>query len=119
MRDVKKYDVFQLADRLVIEVYQITAKFPREETYGLTSQLRRAASSIPMNLVEGAARSGEKEFSQFANIAVGSCEEVRYQLHLARELDYIDSDTQVRLDAEYKNVKMMLSKLLAAVGGKR
>jgi four helix bundle protein len=79
MRDVKKYDVFQLADRLVIEVYRITAKFPREETYGLTSQLRRAASSIPMNLVEGAARSGEKEFSQFVNIAVGSCEEVRYQ----------------------------------------
>ena len=119
MRDVKKYDVFQMADRLVIEIYRTTAKFPKEETYGLTSQLRRAASSIPINLVEGAARSGEKEFSQFVNIAVGSCEEVRYQLHLARELGYIDSETQAKLDAEYENVKMMLTKLLAAVSGRR
>jgi four helix bundle protein len=119
MRDVKNYDVFQLADGLVVEVYKATSGFPKEETYGLTSQLRRAAASIPSNLVEGAARSGEKEFGQFLNVAVGSCEEVRYQLHLANRLGYMDADSQSRLDAGYENVKMMLTKLLAAVGGKR
>ncbi len=119
MRDIWKYDVLQLADRLVVEVYRTTARFPNEERYGLTAQLRRAASSIPMNLVEGPARSGEKELSQFVNIAVGSCEEVRYQLHPANRLGYLDAETQIRFDSEYENVKMMLTKLLAAVGGKR
>jgi four helix bundle protein len=119
MRDVKRYDVFKQADRLVVEVYKTTARFPKEERYGLSAQLRRAATSIPMNLVEGGARSGEKEFSRFVNIAIGSCEEVRYQLHLARRLGYLDADTQARFDSEYQNVKMMLSKFLAAVSGKR
>jgi len=117
MRDVRKYEVFQKADGLVFDVYRITARFPKSETYGLTSQMRRAAASIPMNLAEGAARSGAKEFAQFINIAVGSCEEVRYQLHLAQGLGYLPPNTQQRLDAGYEDVKMMLAKLLKAVSG--
>ncbi len=74
MRDVWKYEVFKRADGLVLEVYRLTASFPNSEVFGLTSQMRRAASSIPMNLAEGAARSGAKEFAQFVNVAVGSCE---------------------------------------------
>jgi four helix bundle protein len=72
MRDVRKYEVFQLADQLVLDVYRVTAKFPKSEVFGMTGQMRRAAASIPMNLAEGAARAGAKEFAQFVNIAVGS-----------------------------------------------
>jgi four helix bundle protein len=72
-----------LADQLVLDVYRVTAKFPKSEVFGMTGQMRRAAASIPMNLAEGAARAGAKEFAQFVNVAVGSCEEVRYQRFLA------------------------------------
>ncbi len=115
MRDIRRYDVFRSADRLILEVYRATARFPREEVYGLTAQIRRAATSIPVNLIEDAARSGEREFGQYVNIAIGSCEEVRYELHLARRLGYIPEDTQRRFDAEYEKVKMMLTKLLAKI----
>ena len=114
MRDVRKYEVFQLADQLVLEVYRISAKFPKTEVFGLTGQIRRAAASIPMNLAEGAARAGAKEFAQFVNIAIGSCEEVRYQLHLAEALGYLPEAEQQRLDSRYESVKKMLAKLLAS-----
>ncbi|MCX6844385.1 MAG: four helix bundle protein [candidate division WOR-3 bacterium] len=115
MRDIRKYEVFQLADRLVLDVYRLTSAFPRSEAYGLTDQMRRAAASIPMNLAEGSARSGAKEFAQFVNIAIGSCEEVRYQLHLAQALGYTPADAHQKLDAGYESVKKMLAKLLKAV----
>jgi len=86
MRDARRYKVFDAADRLVLDVYRVTSRFPREEAFGLTAQMRRAAASIPMNLAEGAARSGAREFGQFVNIAIGSCEEIRYQLRLAAAL---------------------------------
>jgi len=116
MRDVRKYEVFRLADKLVLDVYRLTNGFPKSEVFGLTSQMRRAAASIPMNLAEGSARSGAKEFAQFVNIAVGSREEVRYQLHLASALGYIAKADQDGLDGQYEIVKKMLARLLGAVG---
>jgi len=118
MRDVRKYEVFRLADQLVLDVYRVTAKFPKSEMFGLTGQMRRAAASIPMNLAEGAARAGAKEFAQFVNVAVGSCEEVRYQLHLAEALDYLTKAEQQTLDRKYESVKKMLAKLYGAVSRK-
>jgi four helix bundle protein len=118
MRDVRKYEVFRRADGLVLEVYKLTAAFPNSEMLGLTSQMRRAAYSIPMNLAEGAARSGAKEFAQFINVAVGSCEEVRYQIHLATALGYVQAETARTLDADYEEVKKMLAGLLARVMGR-
>jgi four helix bundle protein len=115
MRDVRKYEVFHLADQLVLDVYRITARFPKPEMFGMTGQMRRAAASIPMNLAEGAARAGAKEFAQFVNIAIGSCEEVRYQLHLAEALGYIPAVEQQKLDNRYESVKKMLAKLYGAV----
>jgi len=115
MRDIRKYEIFQLADRQVLEVYRLTSKLPRSETFGLTAQMRRAATSIPTNLAEGAARSGAREFAQFVNVALGSCEELRYQLHLAEALGYIPKAEQQRLDRSYESVKKMLAKLLGAV----
>ena len=115
MRDIRKYEVFQLADQLVLEVYRVTAKFPKSEVFGMTGQMRRAAASIPMNLAEGAARASAREFAQFVNIAIGSCEEVRYQLHLAEALGYIPTVEQQKLDNRYESVKKMLAKLYGAV----
>ena len=83
-----------MADQLVLDVYGLTGRFPKSELFGLTSQMRRAAASIPMNLAEGAARAGAKEFAHFINMAIGSCEEVRYQLHLAEALGYIPRSEQ-------------------------
>ncbi len=115
MRDIKKYEVFQLADQLVLDIYRVSAKFPKSEMYGLTDQMRRAAASIPMNLAEGAARASAKEFAQFVNMAIGSCEEVRYQLHLAEALGYLPEAEQQKLDSRYESVKKMLAKLYGAV----
>ncbi len=84
MRDHTKLRAFELADEVVMLVYQTTAKFPKEELYGLTSQLRRAAVSIPSNIVEGCARDSETEYLRFLNIAFGSLREVHYQITLSK-----------------------------------
>ena len=73
-------------------VYRATQSFPKEELYGLTSQLRRSAVSIPSNIAEGAARRGPREFSQFLNIAMGSISELETQLLIAVDLGYLPSD---------------------------
>jgi four helix bundle protein len=104
---------------MVLEIYKITKNFPKEELYGLVSQLRRSAYSIPMNLVEGGTRKSEKEFSQFINIALGSCEEMRYQLLLSRDLRYIDSEKYEQLDNEAEVVKKMLSKLYSKLNSRQ
>ena len=76
-----------------MKIYEITKNFPKEELYGLTSQIRRAAVSIPSNIVEGRARGSNKEYKRFSLISRGSLEEVKYQLLLARDLQYLDNNT--------------------------
>ena len=80
---------------LVNSVYRVTQTFPKAEIYGLTSQIRRSAVSVPSNLAEGAARSGQKEFLQFLNIAIGSLSELETQLLIAAELGYLAPDDPV------------------------
>ena len=79
-----------MADDITVEIYNITRTIPKEETYGLTSQLRRAISSVPANIAEGAARSYKKEYVHFLNIAQGSLAEADYFIHLAKRLNYLD-----------------------------
>jgi four helix bundle protein len=90
MRDFKKYDIWQLSHELTLEVYKITSGFPKEELFGLTSQIRRAVSSIPTNISEGCGRNSDKEFNQFLNIALGSASETEYLLTLSKDLNYIE-----------------------------
>ena len=86
---------WQEAMQLVKEVYAVTASFPREESYGLTSQIRRAAVSIPSNIAEGAARTGTKEFLRFLSIARGSVSELETQIILAKELNFMKSNEEL------------------------
>lgn len=85
----KELKVWQKADELAFAVYRITKKYPKDEIYGLTSQLRRAALSVPTNIVEGYARKGDKELARFVNIAIGSLAETEYLLDFSRRLGYI------------------------------
>ena len=91
MTTVEDLDVFKLAHQLALKTYAVTKKFPKEETFSLVDQMRRAAASVGMNLMEGAMRLGSREYRQFVGIARGSAGEVCYQLILARDLKYIRS----------------------------
>jgi four helix bundle protein len=111
MKSVEELDVFQLAHGLTLKVYRITADFPKEETFGLVSQMRRAASSVGMNLAEGSMRLNSGEYRQFVGIARGSAAEVSYQLLLARDLGYVTNETYQELRSDYDRVCQMLTRL--------
>ncbi len=103
----KDLDVWKDSVKLVKQVYEITALFPKEELYGLTSQIRRAAISIPSNIAEGCARNSDKELIQFLYISLGSLAELQTQLIISKELGYINNDLVVDNDIE-KIRKMLL-----------
>ncbi|MFK8285178.1 four helix bundle protein [Capnocytophaga canis] len=105
MRDFKKFVVWQLSHNLVLNIYQVTKNFPKEEIFGLTSQIRRSFASISYNISEGAGRVSEKEFANFINIALGSSNEAENQLLLAKDLGYISQD-----DFEILNNDLILIK---------
>ena len=90
-----KLEAWKRARELVLSVYRRTQAFPKEETFGLAAQMRRAAVSIPSNIAEGAARAGEREFAQFLSIARGSLSELETQLLIATDLGYIKNDDPV------------------------
>ena len=99
----------------MLKVYEITRIFPREETFGLVTQLRRAAASVVANLVEGAGRLNRAEYRQFAGIARGSAAEASYHLLLARDLGYIARDDSDKLREDYSRVGQMLPCLAQAL----
>jgi four helix bundle protein len=97
MKTHKQLDTWQQAMLLVKMVYEATASFPREELFGLSSQMRRAAVSIPSNIAEGAARSGSKEFARFLDIARGSLAELDTQIEIAIMLNYLPDTSPIVL----------------------
>lgn len=109
MRNFRELKVWNKSHKLVLSVYKATAKFSQQEQYGLTSQLRRAAASIPTNIAEGCGRSGIWEFSHFLQIALGSASEVEYLLLLAQELGYLGSEFNKELTVQVVEVKCMLT----------
>lgn len=112
MAVISELDVYKKAHTLVMNIYQITANYPKEEIYGLTSQMRRAAVSINSNLVEGSARSGTLEFKHFVSMARGSAAELKYQILISKDLGLISLDEFNQLDIDVTNVLKMLSGLL-------
>jgi four helix bundle protein len=109
MRDFRELKVWERSHRLVLDVYEATGKFPREETYGLTAQLRRSCASIPANIAEGCGRSGDTELGRFMLIAMGSANELEYHLLLARDLGFLDTRDYQKLSQTTEEVKRMLS----------
>jgi four helix bundle protein len=115
MKDFKELKVWEKAHALTLQVYQETRSFPREETYGLTSQVRRAAASVAANIVEGCGRRSDGEFSRFLQIARGSASELEYHLLLARDLHFLNKATFDILDAKVVEVERMLTGLVKRV----
>jgi four helix bundle protein len=119
MKDFRKLKVWERAHQLVLALYQATASFPRDETYGLSSQIRRSASSIPSNIAEGCGRDGDAELARFCLIARGSATELEYQILLAHDLKLIASDHYEQLFQEIIEIKRMLTVLVQKLNADR
>ena len=107
--------VWQRAKQLAVEVYRATESFPRSETYGITSQIRRAAVSVPSNIAEGQGRLSRGEFAQFLGNARGSLLELETQLEIAGDLSYLSQATQMQLQQHAYEVLGLLNRLLASL----
>ncbi|MBN1625784.1 MAG: four helix bundle protein [Deltaproteobacteria bacterium] len=112
MKDFKKIKVWQKAHYLTLDVYKATRNFLREEVYGLSSQIRRASSSIPANIAEGCGRSGDAELARFLKIAMGSASELEYHFLLAHDLELLDTPSFQDLSDNVTEVKRMLASFL-------
>ena len=112
MQEFRKLQVWRKAHELTLRCYAMTGSFPREETYGLVSQVRRASASIPTNIAEGCGRGGRPEFSRFLTIALGSASELEYLLLLAHDLAYIRAEEYDGADEAVREVKRLLTGLL-------
>ena len=113
MKDFRDLQVWQKAHRLTLDVYRATEKFPDRERFGLTSQLRRSAASIPANLAEGCGRGSEAELKRFMQIAMGSASETEYHLLLACDLGFIAAGSHQQLAEQTQEVKRMLASFIA------
>jgi four helix bundle protein len=115
MRDYTKIEAWKLADDLTVLIYQTTKAFPKEELYGLTSQLRRAASSVPANIAEGSARGTNKDYLHFLYIARASLTEAHYFVHLSKRLGYVGDDKHAELESLFRRTFACLIGLISAV----
>lgn len=115
MRNYRDLQVWPKAYALALELYKISRTFPKDELYGLTSQLRRAAISIGANLAEGCGRRGNSELARFVKIALGSASELDHHLLMSRDLGFMKSEDYQRCAKELTSVRKMLSALLDTI----
>lgn len=115
MRDHNKLRAFKLADELAIDIYEVTTNFPKEEIYGLTSQMRRAAVSVASNIVEGCARESQSEYLRFLEIAFGSLRELHYQFSLSIRLGYLNEKIGSISDAKLLEAEKVLGALIRSM----
>jgi four helix bundle protein len=119
MKDFRQLKVWEKAHALTLAIYRTTAAFPREEIYGITSQMRRCSASVAANLAEGCGRTEDGDFHRFLNIAAGSAVELEYFLLLARDLDFISAEAYEMRQGEILEVQRMLASLLRKVDSTR
>ena len=113
MKDYKKLNVWQKSIQLVISIYKVSTNFPTEEKYGLTSQITRAAVSVPSNIAEGSSRQSEKDYFRFLEIALGSAFELETQLIIVEKLEFVNPSELSELIDETRNIQKMLSGLMS------
>ena len=115
MRDHTQLRAFVLADEIALLVYRASQSFPKSELYGLTAHIRRAAVSVPSNIVEGCSRESRAEYLHFLEIAFGSLRELHYQLDLARRLGYLDKSPTAEWDARITEGEKVLGALIRSI----
>ncbi len=115
MRDYTKINAWRFADDLTVSVYEATRGFPREELYGIISQLRRAAASVAANIAEGSARGSKKDYLHFLHIARGSLTETQYFIHLSKRLGYVEESLLGKLQQQTESAFACLHGLIRAV----
>ena len=119
MKDFRDLKVWEKAHQLTLDIYVATSNFPKEELYGLTSQIRRCSASIPANIAEGCGRRGNGEFHRFLQIASGSASELDYHLLLANDLKFLKQTHYQELVKELLEVRRMLTGLIVKVEAER
>ncbi|HVP43076.1 MAG TPA: four helix bundle protein [Terriglobales bacterium] len=112
MRNFRELKVWEKSHALTLDVYRATQNFPKQEQYLLTSQLRRAAQSIPENIAEGAGKDSRRDFGRFLQIAKGSASELEYELLLAKDLHYLNETDYARMNEAVVEIKRMLTGFL-------
>jgi four helix bundle protein len=115
MKDFRQIQVWHKSHQLVLDIYRVTKGFLPDEKFGLTSQLRRAAASIPTNIAEGCGKSTDKDFARFLQISYGSANEVDYLLLLAKDLSMLRPDFHDKINNNLVEVKKMLAALIRKV----
>lgn len=115
LRDHTKLRAFELADEVAVLVYRVTSSFPKEELYGLTSQLRRAGVSVPSNIVEGCARDSQADYLRFLYIAFGSLRELHYQLDLSRRLGFLNDQDSSLIEPVVIETEKVLNGLIQSL----
>ncbi len=119
MKDFRQLKVWDKVHLLTLDIYKVTARFPREEVYGLTSQMRRCSASIGANIAEGCGKQENSELHRFLYIASGSASELDYHLLLARDLKYLSDDDYRQMDKNLTEARRMLTALLQKVSADR
>jgi len=119
MKDFRDLQVWAKSHALTLTVYRATSSFPKEELYGLTSQMRRSSASIPANIAEGCGRRGNGEFHRFLQISTGSASELEYHILLARDLGFLAQGDFESLTGQVQEVKKMLAGLIKRVESER
>ena len=117
MKDFRSLKVWAKAHALTLAIYMITRGFPKDELYGLTSQMRRCAASVPSNLAEGCGRTGDNDFARFVEMAASSALELEYQLLLSHDVEFIDQPQYRELQTSAVEVKQMLASLIKTLRG--
>jgi four helix bundle protein len=116
VQDFTKLNSWEKAHQLVLEIYVQSRPFPSYERFGLTSQIRRSAASIPANIAEGAGRASRRDFARFVSVALGSANETEYHLILARDLGFLSRDSFEHLVGQLREVRMMTTALRQRLG---
>ncbi len=119
MQDFRELKVWEKGHRLTLAVYRVTGGFPKDELYGMTSQIRRSCASIPANIAEGCGRNGRAELARFLHIAMGSASELEYHLLLSHDLGFLTAEEHKQLNEDTTEVKRMLTSFIQTLKANR